>query len=146
METIMTTTMPTPTRARLRDFARRHTLPPQAEQDLMAIFQNHVDGMEKRRRALVAHWAEQARLDPEFGRNALPAALHTARQAVDRFGGDRLKQALDETGAGSHPEIIRAFWKVGKATADQRSAGPKRRPTHEETMRAMCPSMYGNKI
>ncbi len=146
MEIRMTTTPHSPTQARVRDLARRHNLSPAVEEEVMAICQDHVDGLETRRRALVARWADQARTDPEFGRNALPAALALARQAVDRFGGDRLKRALDEIGAGSHPEIIRAFWKVGKATADQPQPGRRRPPTHEETMRAMYPSMYGNKI
>jgi hypothetical protein len=129
-----------------QDIARRHGLPPQAADQMMAVLADHTDGVTRRQRAVQARWADLARTDPEFGRNAFPAALHTARKAVERFGGDRLKQALNETGLGSHPEIIRAFWKVGKAMPDPRPAGPQRRPTHEETMRAMYPSMYGNKI
>ncbi len=149
METRMTTTTTIPSRtlARIRDLARRHDLPPQVEAEMVAIHQDHLAHEEKRRRALVARWAERARLDPEFGRNAFPAALYTARQAVERFGGERLRQVLDDTELGSHPEIIRTFWKIGKATAGQRPApDPRRPPTHEQTMRALYPSMYGAKI
>ncbi len=142
----MTARISAHTRSRLQDFARQHNLPPEAADRLMAMVNDHVEALNGHRRAVVTRWADQTRTDPEIGRNALAAALHTARQAVDRFGGDRLRKALDETGLGSHPEIIRAFVKVGKATADQRPAAPKRPPTHEETMRAMYPSMYGSKI
>ncbi len=142
----MTTRISARTLARFRDLARSHDLPPQAAEQMMAIHQEHMEGLDKNRRALIAGWATQVRTDPAFGSNAFPAMLHTARQAVARFGGDRLKQVLDETGLGSHPEVIRTFWKVGKATEHLPQPGPKRPPTHEETIRALYPSMYGAKI
>lgn len=38
-----------------------------------------------------------------------------AKAAVLQFGGDKLKAAMDETGLGSHPEMILAWAKVGRA-------------------------------
>ena len=142
----MTAKISAHTRARYQDFASRHTLPPEAAEQLMAIMNDHVTALNAHRRTLIDRWADRTRTDPEIGRNALPAALHAARQAVERFGGDRLKTALEDTGMGNHPEIIRAFCRVGKAMPAERSSGPHRKPTHEETMRAMYPSMYGTKI
>ena len=46
--------------------------------------------------------------------------------AIHRNHMDRLKQVLNDTLLGSHPEIIRAFWKIGKATEHLPSPGPKR--------------------
>lgn len=60
-------------------------------------------------------WIDQARIDPEYGGAAFAHNLKIAKAAVNRFGGQRLRQALEETGIGSHPEIVRAFWKVGMA-------------------------------
>ena len=142
----MTTKITAQPRDRHRDFARRHNLPPATVDQLTAILDDHIAALAGHRRTLVDRWAEQARTDPEIGRNALPAALHAARQAVQRFGGDRLKKALEETGAGNHPEIIRAFCKVGRAMPAEPAPAPRRKPTHDETMRAMYPSMYGVKI
>ena len=90
----------------------------------------------------MAHWANAAHSDPELGGRALAAA----RQAVERFGGARLKQALEETGLGNHPEVIRAFYRIGRAMPPEPASTPRRKPTHEETMRALYPSMYGPKI
>lgn len=142
----MTAKISAHTRSRLQYFARHNGLQPEAADRLMAMVTDHVEALNGHRRAVVTRWADQTRTDAKIGRNALAAALHTARQAVDRFGGDRLRKALDETGLGSHPEIIRAFVKIGKATADLPKPGQKRPPAHEETMRAMYPSMYGNRI
>ena len=44
-----------------------------------------------------------------------------AFSAIDRFGGDDLKQALNMTGAGNHPAIVKAFLEIGKA---MQGAGP----------------------
>jgi hypothetical protein len=142
----MTTKMPSRTLREFQDLARRHALPPEAAGQMMAVLQNHLDRMRQRRAALLARWADQARSDPEYGRNAFPSALYTARQAVDRFGGDRLKKLLDDTLLGSHPEIIRTFWRVGKATEHLGPTNRQRAPTHADTMRALYPSMYGTKI
>ena len=132
--------------ARLRDIAHRHSLSPQVEQEIAALLDAHRDDIAGQHRAVVARWGDRVRTDPEIGRNAFAATLHLARQAVDRFGGEPLKQALSDTGAGSHPEVIRAFYKVAKAMPPEPSRGPARTPPHEQTMRAMYPTMYGAKI
>ena len=36
-----------------------------------------------------------------------------ARRAVRAFGSDQLSDLLNETGLGNHPEMIRAFAKIG---------------------------------
>ena len=142
----MTARISAHTRSRLQDFAGQNNLPPEAADRLMAMVDDHVAALNGHRRAVIGRWADHTRTDPELGRNAQAATLHLARQAVDRFGGDRLRKTLDETGLGSHPEIIRAFFKIGKATADRPQPGPRQPPTHDDTMRALYPSMYGNKI
>ncbi len=142
----MTTKMPPRPLREFQDLARRHALPPEAADQMMAILRTHLDRMTQRRAALLARWADQARFDGEYGRSGFPAALYTARQAVERFGGDRLRTVLDDTLLGSHPEIIRTFWKVGKATEHLGPTHRQRAPSHTDTMRALYPSMYGSKI
>ena len=142
----MTTNLSSLTLRRFQDLARHHGMAPQVAKQMVAIHADHLAGLKQRHRAIQARWAEQTRVDPEFGCAALPSTLHTARRAVARFGGDTLRRTLDQTGLGSHPEIIRAFWKVGKAMENPRPATSPRSYTHEDTMRALYPSSYGNKI
>ncbi len=143
----MTTKIASRTLRQFQDLARRHGLPPQAADQMMAVHDGHMTRLTQQRNALQAKWAEQARTDGEYGRCNFPTAVHTARQAVERFGGDKLRQTLDATCLGSHPEIIRAFWKIGKAMNGQAPAVPPRgRPSHEDTLRALYPSMCGDKI
>lgn len=63
-------------------------------------------------------WAEESRTDKEFGGDNLDANLAVAKKAMLLFGGDAMRKLLDDTGYGNHPEVIRAWWKVGKAMAD----------------------------
>lgn len=65
-------------------------------------------------------WADNAKNDKEFGGEAFDESVGVARKALDAFGSDGLKEVLDMTGAGNHPEVIRAFYKIGKAMAEDK--------------------------
>jgi hypothetical protein len=63
-------------------------------------------------------WKGQARNDKEIGGTEFDASIGHAKAFIQQFGGSGLKEALDITGAGNNPEIIRAFARAGKALAD----------------------------
>lgn len=63
---------------------------------------------------LKTEWADTAKSDEEFGGQNFDANVGLAKQALDQFGTPELKEALEVTGTGSHPEIIRFFYRVGK--------------------------------
>jgi hypothetical protein len=44
------------------------------------------------------------------------ANLGLARQALQRFGDDELRQLLNRSGLGDHPAVLRAFARAGRAT------------------------------
>lgn len=63
-------------------------------------------------------WTAASKADKEFGGEALDANLGTAKKALDQFGTPELKTLLKESGLGNHPELIRAFVRVGKAMSE----------------------------
>lgn len=65
-------------------------------------------------------WQKQARGDAEFGGDKLGENLAVAKQALDAFASDDLKTLLNESGLGNHPEIIRTFYRVGKAISEDK--------------------------
>jgi len=67
-----------------------------------------------------SEWAEGSRGDKEFGGDKLNENLATAKKALDTFGTPELRTLLNETGLGNHPEIIRAFFRAGKAISEDR--------------------------
>lgn len=90
-------------------------------------------------------WAEQARADREFGGDAFNQNVATAVAAIDTFGTPEVKELLNQTGLGSHPGIIRMFWKVGKAISpDGAIAGGNGGVSAQPNSRSMFPNSNHN--
>lgn len=64
---------------------------------------------------LLASRLETAKADPEIGGAGYDANVGLAVKALDAFGTPALRKFLNESDAGSHVELIRAFAKIGKA-------------------------------
>ena len=67
-----------------------------------------------------AQWVEAAQTDKEYGGEKLAENLAVAKKALDTFGSPELRTLLNESGLGNHPEIIRAFFKAGKAISEDK--------------------------
>lgn len=65
--------------------------------------------------AAQAAWTESAKTDKEYGGEKLTENLAVAKQALDQFGTPELRTLLNESGLGNHPEVIRVFYRAGKA-------------------------------
>lgn len=68
-------------------------------------------------------WADEVRADKELGGSNFDPMRATAAKAIDQLfpnkeEADRVRMALDFTGAGNNPEIIRAFYRAGKALSE----------------------------
>jgi len=67
-----------------------------------------------------AQWIESSKTDAEFGGEKLAENLAVAKQALDTFGSPELSKLLSESGLGNHPELIRAFYRAGKAISQDK--------------------------
>ena len=65
-------------------------------------------------------WAETAKADKEFGGEKLAENLGVAKKALDAFATPELRKLLDDSGLGNHPEVIRMFYRTGKAISEDR--------------------------
>lgn len=63
-------------------------------------------------------WIAQCQNDREFGGAGLYANLAVAKRAIDAYGTPELMQLLEESGAGSHPEVVRFFYRLGKTISE----------------------------
>lgn len=87
-------------------------------------------------------WAVQAKADKEFGGDQLDANLAVARKAME-LGTPELRQVLNDTGMGNHPEIIRWMYRVGKTLKqDEHISG--QRSTPERDARSYYPNSNMN--
>lgn len=69
---------------------------------------------------LNTEWLTAVKADKEFGGDKVEANIAVARKAIDAFGTPELKALLNQTGLGNNPELIRAFYRAGKAISEDR--------------------------
>ncbi len=63
-------------------------------------------------------WAASAKADKEFGGDKFDENLGIAKKAIEAFGTPELRDVLRKTGLGNHPEVLRAFYRAGKAISE----------------------------
>ena len=56
--------------------------------------------------------------DKEYGGKDYDKSVMIARGAIRQIGGKPLMLALEKLNAGNHPEIIRVFYRLGKAVGE----------------------------
>lgn len=104
---------------------------PQIAAAQQSAFQNAVKG-----------WGESAKADKEFGGDKFDANLAVAKKAIDAFGTPELRTLLDQSGLGNHPEVIRAFYRAGKAISEDRHVPGGTKPSTPS--RDAASTLYGN--
>jgi hypothetical protein len=68
--------------------------------------------------AIRQEWAQTSQADKEFGGDNIQSNLAVAKKALDTFGTPELRSLLNESGLGNHPELIRFFYRAGKAISE----------------------------
>jgi hypothetical protein len=64
--------------------------------------------------ALNKGWMEAAKADKEYGGEAFEANLAVAKSAMEKVGTPELRDYLNQSGLGNHPEMVRLFVRLGK--------------------------------
>lgn len=92
--------------------------------------------------AASTEWAEAAKTDKEFGGDKLAENLGTAKKALDALATPELRALLEQSGLGNHPEVIRVFYRAGKAISEDRFVGGKQGQQAQQTVaQRMYPNM-----
>ena len=100
--------------------ARELNLSQEQAQKLVDLHVRHWLGFEEQAKAQSEDWRKQAMNDPEFGGQKFVQSLRDAQRFISAFGGEKLRIALDTTGAGNHPEIFKAFALAGRLLGEDR--------------------------
>ncbi|HAS0715895.1 TPA: peptidase [Enterobacter hormaechei subsp. steigerwaltii] len=109
----------------LKDFepvARDLNLTNEQAQKLVDAYPKILAGVQQRQaeawQKQTEGWAETVKADKEIGGDKLTANLSAAQRALDQFGTPDLKEYLNATGLGNHPELVKTFVKIGKAMSE----------------------------
>jgi hypothetical protein len=65
-------------------------------------------------------WKAQVVADAELGGTNLQGTIAACGKAIAKFGSPTLRQTLETTGVGNHPDIVRFFAAVGKAVSEDK--------------------------
>lgn len=71
----------------------------------------------------ISKWADDAKADKEIGGDKWDATVATSRRAVEALGTPALRDYLNASGGGNHPEVIRFMSKVGGLLKEDNPAG-----------------------
>lgn len=112
-------TADTPVLGEFAALAKEANLPQATAQkfvDLAGKMQTQtIEGVQTALEAQGDKWGQDAKADKEFGGDAFDANLAIAKTALDTFGTPELKSLLNQSKLGNHPEVLRAFVRIGKA-------------------------------
>ncbi|PZV30047.1 peptidase [Escherichia coli] len=109
----------------MKDFepvARDLNLTNEQAQKLVDAYPKILAGVQQRQadawQATTEQWAADVKADKEFGGDKLPENLSAAQRALDQFGTPELKEYLNTTGLGNHPDLVKVFIKVGRSMSE----------------------------
>lgn len=92
--------------------------------------------------AASSEWAEASKTDKEFGGDKLNENLAVAKKAMDQFASPELRALLNESALGNNPEVIRMFYRVGKAISeDGFVVGGNAKNSEQTTAQRLYPNM-----
>lgn len=90
--------------------------------------------------AVRTQWVESSRSDKEFGGEKLNENLAVAKKAMAQFGTPELAALLEQTGLGDNPEVIRAFYRAGKAISEDTFVAGQIQQTGKDAAKTMFPN------
>jgi hypothetical protein len=90
---------------------------------------------------LVESWVDKVKADKDIGGDRLEENLGIARKALDTFGTPELRDVLNASGLGNHPEVIRAFLKAGKAISEDKFVTGSPKGAETDIARKLFPNM-----
>ena len=82
-------------------------------------------------------WASAAKADKEYGGDRLDENLAVANKAYEQFATPQLKGLLGKTQFGDHPEVIRMFYRIGKAISPDSVISGKAAPSPADRLSAL---------
>jgi len=67
-------------------------------------------------------WAAETKADKDIGGVKFNENVGIASKAIDKFGTPELRKALDDSGMGNHPAVVRFFVNVGRQISEDTMA------------------------
>lgn len=87
-------------------------------------------------------WLETAKTDKEIGGEAFKQNAELAKRVVDRYGDKEFKEALNSSGFGNHPGLVKLLVRVGKQMSSDQLVIPGTQETKPQ-IKTAAERLYG---
>jgi len=92
--------------------------------------------------AIQEGWVSEIKSDKEFGGEKFSETAEFSKRAAERFLSEDFREALDVSGWGNHPELVKGFARIGRAMENDGFVHGK---SSEKSGRSMEDKFYGSK-
>lgn len=139
---------PDATFEKFQETAGKHGMKQEAAQEVFDLYVSARQAQEAAANDVRNKWATALQADKEIGGAAFEASKVEAKKAMTRFASPELQSFLHNTGLGNHPELVRAFVKIGKALGEDTLDGATKSnhatepQSQEARLRARFPTMF----
>jgi hypothetical protein len=100
------------------EIAKDLKLPQEAAQKLVSLYAKQMQAQQEVHAEAVKGWQAEIKADKDLGGDKLPESMTAVSTVMSKFGTPALKEYLDATGLGNHPELFRFVANVGKAMSE----------------------------
>jgi hypothetical protein len=126
------------------EIAKDLKLPADGAQKLVDLYAKQMQAQQEVHAETVKGWAEAVKTDKELGGDNLPATNAAASKVMSTFATPALKEYLNATGLGNHPELVRFVAKIGKALSEDTFVRGGNTTSATDPAKAMYPNSNMN--
>jgi hypothetical protein len=91
-------------------------------------------------KAKIAGYESAIKTDKELGGEKYNQSVSLAQRVVEKYGNESLRNEFNQSGFGSHPEVIRMLSRIGRQMGDDQLISPNAKPS---TTRSAEEIIYG---
>ena len=118
--------------------AKEAKLSPEVAQKVVGLEAARIQAEADAHVAMVKGWAETVTADPVLG---VAENQGVAKSVIEKFGTPELRQYLNDTGLGKHPELVKFAYAVGKAMSEDSLVRGQAEASNVSVAKRMFPSM-----
>ncbi|WP_432735837.1 hypothetical protein [Maridesulfovibrio sp. FT414] len=117
-----------------RDFAHRNGISGELAQKLVDFSNSLELGRMRDHLNRTSQWEREVRSLPGWHGRNYDHNMSVARRAMQAFGSPELTELIRTSGYGNHPEVVKAFYNVGKSLSEDSYVDSSRRTPRKKTI------------